>query len=124
MLECKAVLRSEDLRIFTLPTVLQNRRKLLAPSPCNNEEQEREEFVTRQGGVAETALPVAHLTAADIPGRIYPMQQTSLGLSYQLLVVLTVQTFLGGKTWEMGFTKSKGLSRLPLSKGHFYLLLH
>lgn len=39
MAEYKALLRREDLRRFALPTVPQNRRKLLALSPCNNEEQ-------------------------------------------------------------------------------------
>lgn len=57
-------------------------------------------------------VSVVHWRAADIPGKIYPVEQTTSWLRYERLMVLILQTFLGRKTLEMGFTISKGLSGL------------
>lgn len=112
------------MRLFTLPAAPWNKRKLQTVSPCNPEEPERQKLVTCQGCVAESTLSVVRCRVANIPGRIYPVEQTSLWTRYEILTVLILQTYLGRKTLEMGFTLSKGLSGLPLVKGWFYLLLH
>lgn len=96
-----------------MPTVPQNRRKILAVSPYNTEEQKKEKFVTCQGCVVVMTLSVVHWRAADIPGRSYPVEQTSPWLRYQLFMVLIPHTFWEEKPWRWVLLSAKA-DRAPI----------